>query len=245
MNSKRLKILYYKFVLKYFNRFTSPYFFNKILALEGFEVGEGTIFYDPCSMQIDRQRPWMLKIGKYCKITAGVTILTHDYSRSVLRRAYGEILGEASMTTIGDNVFIGVHSIILMGSKIGNNVIVGAGSVVSGTIPDNVVIAGNPVRVVRTIDEHYERRKSRTLHDAEVWFDSYKERYGRYPSERQSGPFFPLFTNREKFDYKNDGRLFCNGDNMNEVVADFKKGKAMFASYKEFINYLDQRTQIK
>ena len=45
---------------------------------------------------------------------------------------------------IGDNVFIGMNSIILMGSHIGNNVIIGAGSVVSGNIPDNSVVGGGP-----------------------------------------------------------------------------------------------------
>lgn len=236
MNTKRLKILYLKAVHKYFGRFTKPDLFNRILRYEGFEIGEGTIFYTP--VVIDRQRPWMLKIGKYCKITRGVTILTHDYSRSVLRRVYGEIIGEARMTTIGDNVFIGVNSTILMGAQIGNNVIIGAGSVVGGGIPDNTVVSGNPAKVIRTLDEHYQRRKQNVLKEAKIWFESYKDRFGHYPPESAAGPFFPLFTNRETFDYENDKRLFCNGDNMEEVIADFKKGIPMFKSFKEFIKYL-------
>lgn len=134
MNAQRLKLLFYKFQLKYLERFTKRDLFNRILKMEGFDIGKGTIFYSPNSIVIDRQRPWMLKIGEYCKITRGVTILTHDYSRSVLRRTYGEILGEFRMTTIGDNVFIGVNSTILMGAQIDNNVIVGAGSVVAGGV---------------------------------------------------------------------------------------------------------------
>ena len=130
MNVMNIKLFTYRFFYKYFRRFTGPYTFNKILKMQGIEVGEGTIFYG--NNTIDRQRPWMLRIGKYCKITDGVTILQHDYSRSVLRRAYGEIIGEAGETIIGDNVFIGINSIILMGTHIGNNCIVGAGSVVGG-----------------------------------------------------------------------------------------------------------------
>ena len=129
--SVKIQSILYRIVYKYFQRFSSsPYILNKILMFDGISVGEGTIFYG--NNTIDRQRPWMLKIGKYCKITSGVTILTHDYSRSVLRRAYGEIIGEAGQTVIGDNVFIGMNAIILMGTKIGNNCIVGAGSVVGG-----------------------------------------------------------------------------------------------------------------
>lgn len=52
----------------------------------GVRIGQGTHFFYPCSNTIDIQRPWLLKIGCYCKITEGVSILTHDYSRSVLRR---------------------------------------------------------------------------------------------------------------------------------------------------------------
>ena len=76
------------------------------------------------------------------------------------------------------------------------------------------------------------------LKEAKIWFESYKDRYGHYPSESKVGPFFPLFTNRDTFDYENDKRLFCNGDNMEEVKADFKKGTPMFRSYEEFIEYI-------
>lgn len=239
MKNNRIKILFFKFLLKYFGRLCPKDLFNRILEMEGIEIGVGTYFFDPNSVQIDRQRPWMLKIGDYCKITKGVTILTHDYSRSVLRRVYGEIIGEARMTSIGNNVFIGMNSTILMGAQIGNNVIVGAGSVVSGRIPDNVVVAGNPAKVIRTLDEHYERRKQAVVKEAKNWFDSYKDRYGHYPSEKQSGPFFPLFTSRESFDYSTDKRLKCNGDNMEDVLNDFKKSKPMFSSYEEFVEYID------
>lgn len=50
---------------------------------------------------------------------------------------------------IGDGCFIGANSIILKGTTLGKNCVVGAGSVVHGTFPDNVILAGNPARVVR------------------------------------------------------------------------------------------------
>lgn len=49
---------------------------------------------------------------------------------------------------IGRNVWIGANSVVLDGARIGNNVIVSAGSVVSGTIPDNAIVQGNPAVVV-------------------------------------------------------------------------------------------------
>ena len=60
----------------------------------GIKIGKGTIFYHPGRTVVDVSRPCLLEIGEYCKITSGVIILTHDYSRSVLRRTHGEIIGE-------------------------------------------------------------------------------------------------------------------------------------------------------
>ena len=55
-----------------------------------------------------------------------------------------------NVKSIGNNVFLGVNAIVLMGAHIGNNSIVGAGSVVTGKFGDNSVIAGNPAKIIRT-----------------------------------------------------------------------------------------------
>ena len=240
MNVKRIRTLIKKLILKYFERLTDPYLFSDILREEGIKVGGGTIFYSPSTMKIDRERPWMLKIGEYCKITSGVTILTHDYSRSVLRRKYGEFIGEAGMTIIGDNVFIGMNSIILMGTHIGNNTIIGAGSVVKGQFPDDVVIAGNPAKVICTLEEYYKKRKNRTLLEAKIYVDSYKEQYGMIPDSQHCGPFFSLYENREMMDYEKDSRLYVNGDNHSEIVQDFKRTKPMFPDYNSFLKAIEE-----
>lgn len=52
---------------------------------------------------------------------------------------------------IGNNCFIGCNALILKGSKIGNGSVIGAGSVVSGEFPNNVIIAGNPARIIKEI----------------------------------------------------------------------------------------------
>lgn len=235
-----IRIMLLKIRLKYFTRFAGKYDFNEILRSSGIRIGQGTIFYNPNSMTIDRERPWMLQIGEYCKITKGVTILTHDYSRSVLRRYSGEIIGEAGETIIGNNVFIGMNSIILMGTHIGNNVIVGAGSVISGNIPDNCVVAGNPARIIRTIDEHYSLRKKRYFNECITYYKSFLNNYHRIPNEREMGPFFPIFLERSIEKIRESGvNVKLNGDNVDEVVDDFMKSKGMFSSYKEFVDYME------
>lgn len=69
---------------------------------------------------------------------------------------------------IGNNVFIGMHTTILKGVHIGNNVIVGANSLVNKNIPDNCVVAGNPCRVVMSLDKYYEKRKSSQMKEASL-----------------------------------------------------------------------------
>lgn len=237
----KLKIIFYKIRLKYFPRYAKNYDFNVILQEMGIQVGNHTIFYDPNSMSIDRQRPWMLKIGDYCKITKGTVILTHDYSRSVLRRAYGEIVGEAGETVIGDNVFIGMNSIILMGTHIGNNVIVGAGSVVSGNIPDNCVVAGNPARAIRSLDEHYKIRKEKSLSEAKIYLNAFCSKYNRIPTPSEMGPFFPLFLERSKKAIVNSNiNVNLNGDDREEIIRDFLNTVSEYPNYEAFLkNMLD------
>lgn len=235
----KIKLYYIKARMKFFPSFAKKNDMNIILESMGISVGKGTIFYGPETMQIDRSRPFLLSIGEYCKITAGVTILTHDYSRSVLRRAYGEVVGEGRRTTIGNNVFIGMNSIILMGTHIGNNVIVGAGSVVSGNIPDNVVIAGNPARVIRTLDEHYKIKKKKMLDDAIECVTTYYSKYNRYPCINEIGAFWPLFLPRERqavVDSKVNWHM--NGDEPEEILTDFLNSESpMFNGYDEFLEF--------
>lgn len=163
------------------------------LKMAGIHIGNNIKIYGASSVVIDETRPWLLTIGDYVRITHGVQILTHDYSKSVLQTKYGENIGEGGETVIGNNVFIGMNSVILMGAHIGNNVIVGAGSVVHGSIPDDVVIGGNPARVICTLDEHLEKRRQRTADEALVVARSYIKHYGQRPTEHDMRHFKELF----------------------------------------------------
>lgn len=199
-------------------------------------IGKKTVFFDAKSNFVDVQRPWMLSIGSYCKITRGTIILQHDYSRSVLRRVYGDVVDLCKKTTIGNNVFIGMNSIILMGSTIGDNVIIGAGSVVSGTIPSNCVAAGNPARVIRNLDEHYQKLKERYVDDATVTAAEFIKRYHRDPTIEEMGAFFPLYLERSREALEsNHIRTNLSGDEENEVVEYFLKSDPVFQNYDAFL----------
>lgn len=93
-------------------------------------------------------------IGDYTLIGANTKIIDNDFhpvDPVVRRDTPNEQMGIQSIV-IGENVFIGCNCLILKGSKIGNNAVIGAGSVVSGEIPANCVAAGNPARVIKKLD---------------------------------------------------------------------------------------------
>lgn len=206
------------------------------LKEKGVKIGKGTIIWDPSSTVIDESRPWLLTIGEYVKITAGVVILCHDYSLSVMRRVYGEWIGEGQETVIGDNCFIGMNSTILMGTHIGNNVIVGAGSVVRGTVPDNVVVAGNPAKIICTLEEHYQNRKRKTAQEAIDCAQAYYRFYHKAPKPSDLSGFKFLFIPRDKKIVEEYGlNFYCNGDEPSEVEEAFYNCEPLWENYELFL----------
>lgn len=154
----------------------------RYLRKKGIEIGKGCVFFSPTETHVDTQRPHMLKIGDYAKITRNVTILCHDYSRGVYcnMRGMGNA-GEGRPTLIGNNVFIGMNAIILIGAHIDDNSIIGAGAVVMGNYPAGAVIAGNPAKVICTIDDFYHRRKAGEIDAAKLYVRRFRERFKRNP----------------------------------------------------------------
>lgn len=88
-----------------------------------------------------------------------------------------------------------MNSIILKGVRVGNNVIIGAGSLVNKDIPDNSVVAGNPAKVIMSLGEYYEKRKNMQFEEAEELTREYRKVYNANPSEEELSEFFWLFTN--------------------------------------------------
>ena len=202
----------------------------------GADIGKKVVIYTPDTVDIDDSRPYLLSIGDYTKITRGTVILTHDYSLSVLRRVYGEWIGEGAHTKIGKNCFIGANSIILMGAQLGDNVIVGAGSVVHGIIPDNVVIAGNPAKIICTLDEYHRKRTERTKKEAILCARRFYDVYGKLPNPSDLNGFKFLFTPRDERIVKDYGIVFqCTGDETSEVIEEFYKTDPIWKDFDDFL----------
>lgn len=89
-----------------------------------------------------------ITIGDNCMIGPNVGLYTPGHNITPKDR---HLSGHASPIVIGNNVWIGGHSIVLGGVTIGDNSIVAAGSVVTKDVPKNVIMAGNPAKVLREI----------------------------------------------------------------------------------------------
>ena len=176
----------------YGHKSTSNDFINHLRKI-GCLIGEGVVFYSPTSTTVDETRPYLIEIGNNVQISRGVTILTHGFEWSVLKDIYGEVLGSSGRVKIGSNVFIGVNSTILKGVTIGDNVIIGANSLINKDVPNGVVCAGNPCKIICTIDDYYKKRKMSQFNEAKQLVNSYRERMGKEPKLDELREFFWLF----------------------------------------------------
>lgn len=101
-----------------------------------------------------------LKIGRYCQIAHGVKFLTSGANHAMdgittfpfpvfdTDRIEG-YQPDTRDTVIGNDVWLGYGALVCPGARIGNGVIVGAGAVVRGTVPDFAIVSGNPAQVVK------------------------------------------------------------------------------------------------
>ncbi len=197
------------------------------LRKRGATVGEGTKFYG--KITIDLTRPSLVEIGRDCVFTDNVRLLTHGFDWSVLREKYGEVLASAAKVVIEDNVFIGMSTIILKGVRIGKDTIIGAGSVVTHDIPANSVAAGNPCRVVMTIDEYYSKRKEEYIEEARAYALELYQKTGEVPRQEDFWDEFPIFFERNK---KLPPRF---REQLGSSFENFLKAKPLYRSFEEFL----------
>lgn len=198
------------------------------LRRKGVIIGDGT--HGVGLKGIDLTRPCLVEIGKNCIISRNVMILTHDVF-SILREKYGEVLCSSGKVVIADNCFIGANAIVLKGVQIGRNTIIAPGSVVTHDIPANSVAAGNPCRVIKSIDEYYEQRKRRYVEEAKVYAFELYRKTGKVPKEEDFWEEFPLFLSRKPASW---GKLPVRRQ-YGPALHAFLKSKPLYKSFEEFL----------
>lgn len=111
----------------------------------GVKIGQNCRIY---AMDFSTE-PYLIEMGNHVAISPGTKFITHHGATWCFQEELkGGIFGKIK---IGNNVFIGIDCLILLNTEIGDNSIIGAGSVVRGKFPDNSVIVGNPAQVVMQI----------------------------------------------------------------------------------------------
>jgi maltose O-acetyltransferase len=139
--------LFLKFLRRCFHR--DPL---SLLVEQGLAVGKHFVMLE--DVIIDPSHCWLITIGDEVTLAPRVQILAHDASTK--RHLNYTRIGKV---TIGNRVFVGASSLILPGVTIGSDVVIGAGSVITRDVSSGVVIAGNPARVVCSLENFLVRRR--------------------------------------------------------------------------------------
>ena len=134
-------------------RIRGEYTTEKLVSM-GMAVGKN--FSRLNGVILDPAHCWLITIGDNVTMAPRVHILCHDASTKQFLN-YTKI----GRVDIGSNVFIGAETVVLPGVTIGSNVIIGANSTVTHDIPDGVVAAGSPARILCTLEEYLNKERAR------------------------------------------------------------------------------------
>ncbi len=115
----------------------------------------GVVIGENCTIAIYNwgSEPYLIKLGNHVHITTNVQFINHDGGVWVFREeipdfdVFGKIV-------VDDNTYIGNNAVIMPGVHIGKNCVVGANSVVTKSIPDNIVVAGVPAKYICSTEDY-------------------------------------------------------------------------------------------
>lgn len=211
--------------------------FLNYLRKQGCSIGSGCYVASPSTVSIDCSRPYLIEIGNNVRLNRGLTILTHDFSSVVFKQLYGEMLPSSGKVKIGNNVYFGWNCTVLKGVTIGDNCIIGYGSVVTRDIPANSVAAGSPAKVICSIDDYYTRRKRKSLEESLELAREINVKLKRRPVPADFKEEFVWFVDGNDIDRHPDipikHQLRVGADCLDRWKSDHKK---TYEDFDEFLN---------
>lgn len=211
--------------------------YEQWLREHGVVIGKNLRLFNHNSIRFDTTTPGLIVIGDNVSITADVSILTHDFCSSVFRQKYYDFVPGRSKVVIGNNVYIGQKAMILRGVTIGDNVIIGAGAIVTKDVPPDSVVAGVPARVVCTLDEYYQKRKSKAVEEARQYARELYHYRGVKPTVEDFWEEFALFYHEEENYPEAFVRRLKNVQMPKELYDEFiKNNKPIYASFEDFLD---------
>lgn len=200
----------------------------------GCDVGNNVFFQSPQTACVDTTRPLLVKIGDNCTVLENFLLLTHDNITKCFINIYHEFLPSSGPVTIGNNVYFARNCTVLKNVTIGDNCIIGFGSVVTRDIPANSVVVGAPARVICTLEEYYEKRKKQSYEEALNLARIIYRKTGKRPTVEQMYEEFPMWMEGDQ----DDLRLRFSVKQQLGAYHDIwkKQHKAPFSSFDEFID---------
>lgn len=157
-------------------RIRGEYTIEKLQKM-GLKIGKNYDFQ--IGFELDPSHCWLIEIGDNVTFGPHVQVLAHDASTC-------NITGYAKLgrVTIGNNVFIGAGSIVLPNVTIGENAVIGAGSVVTKDVPSNTVFAGNPAKQIMELED-FKNKNLKLMENSPVYEEDYTLRQNISAEKKQ------------------------------------------------------------
>ena len=162
--------------------------------------------------------------------------MTHDFGTFVFRNLYHDFVPSSGKVAIGNNIYIGRDVTILKGVTIGDNCIIGLGSIVTKDVPANSVVCGIPARVVCTIDEYYKKRKRLSIQESLDYRFLLEKYLGRPPKISDFTEEWSLFFREEDFKSHPEMHAIIDWRLKNKYAEFWLNRKTNFDGFEDFMN---------
>ncbi len=215
--------------------------FTEYLREKGIDIGDGCFFQYPKTITIDTTRPLLIEIGENCRFLRNFTLLTHDSITKVFGNVYHDFLPSSGPVKIGNNVYFARNCTVLKGVTIGDNCIIGYGSIVTKDIPANSVAVGVPAKVICSLDDYYKKRKKESLLEAQEYVRIIYRKTGKKPTVEQLYEEFPFWMEGNQ----QDSRLKFSVSYQTRGFYDYWRNehRAIYRSFEEFVEDALQNTK--
>ena len=209
------------------------------LRSKGVKIGNGCQIFSPKEIQIDITRPELVEIGDNVFLHKGTTILTHDWCSWCFVNSHKTFIPSHGKVKIGNNVWFGENVSVCKGVTIGDNCIIGIGSIVTKSIPSNSVAVGVPARVVCTYEEYFEKRKKQFVDEAVEYAKTIIDS-GREPEIADFYDDYPAFVDGSNYHLYNYPyqRVFKNEQDFEVWKQTYK---APFDGFDQFMKYVKEQ----